>query len=85
MYGKLYRCPFSANAERLSGIPKDEGNSVSVEAPLEDIEHYTNELKYIPACNYCNGRAHDAPEIEPAIQSKIKLDYKMYSEPGETS
>ena len=84
MYGKLYRCPFSANAERLSGIPKDPRNSVKVNSNLDEIESFTNEIKYIPACNYCNGRAHDAPEITPAIQSKVKLNYKIYSETDET-
>ena len=83
MYGKLYRCPFSANAERLSGIPKDERNSVKVDASLDDIEFFTNEIEYIPACNYCNGRSHGAPEIEPAIQSKVKLEYKVYKDHDE--
>ena len=78
MYGKLYRCPFSANAERLSGIPIDQNNSVEVGASLDELDYFTNDIKYIPACNYCNGRSHDAPEIVPAIQSKIKLEYKMY-------
>ena len=83
MYGKLYRCPFSANAERLAGIPLDPQNSVSVGASLEDIDKFTNDLEYIPACNFCNGRSHDAPEIIPAIQSKSKLDYKIYTKKPE--
>ncbi len=78
MYGKLYRCPFVSNAERLHAIPFDKKNGVSLDASLDEIINYTNEVKYIPACNFCNGRSHDAPEIIPAIQAKGKLPYKKY-------
>lgn len=78
MYGKLYRCPFSSNAERLQAIPIDPKNSVNVNASLDEIEYFLNDIPYIPACNFCKGRSHDAPEIVPAIQSKNKLPYKKY-------
>ena len=78
MYGKLYRCPFVSNAERLHAIPLDNKNGVSLDAPVDDIIKYTNDIKYIPACNFCNGRSHDAPEIIPAIQAKGKLPFKKY-------
>ncbi len=80
MYGKLYRCPFSANAERLKGIPIDKANSVEVGGTLRSIDKYTNNIKYLPACNFCNGRSHDAPEIVPAIQAPEKLQYKIYTD-----
>ena len=78
MYGKLYRCPFAANSERLNAIPPSKDNSVDVSASIEEIAAYTNDIKYLPACNFCNGRSHDAPEIVPAIQAKGKLPYKKY-------
>tara|TARA_Y100000741_G_C18262073_1_gene560840 strand:- start:486 stop:1646 length:1161 start_codon:yes stop_codon:yes gene_type:complete len=78
MYGKLYRCPFVSNAERLHAIPFDEKNGVSLEASKEDIIKYTTGIKYLPACNFCNGRSHDAPEIIPAIQAKGKIPFKKY-------
>ena len=78
MYGKLYRCPFVSNAERLHAIPYNNNNGVSLDASLEEIINYTSDIKYIPACNFCNGRSHDAPEIIPAIQAKGKLPYKKY-------
>jgi len=78
MYGKLYRCPFTANAERLHAIPFNEKNGISVEASIEDIIEYTTGIKYLPACNFCNGRSHDAPEIIPAIQAKGSLPFKKY-------
>lgn len=78
MYGKLYRCPFVANAERLHAIPFDQRNGVSLEGTIEEIVEYTNDIKYLPSCNFCNGRSHDAPEITPAIQADGKIPYKKY-------
>ncbi len=78
MYGKLYRCPFVSNAERLHAIPYNDKNGISLDASLDEIINYTSNIKYIPACNYCNGRSHDAPEITPAIQAKGKLPFKKY-------
>ncbi|MDC6484978.1 radical SAM protein [Methylophilaceae bacterium] len=78
MYGKLYRCPFVSNAERIHAIPFDEKNGVSLKASIDDIVEYTSGIKYLPACNYCNGRSHDAPEIVPAIQANGKLPFKKY-------
>ena len=78
MYGKLYRCPFVSNAERLHAIPYNEKNGVSLESSSEEIVKYTTKINYLPACNFCNGRSHDAPEIVPAIQAKGKLEYKKY-------
>ena len=83
MYGKLYRCPFVSNAERLHAIPYSKDNGVSVEDPLEDIIKYTSGIKYLPACNFCNGRSHDAPEIIPAIQAKGKLPFRKYTNTSE--
>ncbi len=73
--GKLYRCPFAANADRLRAIPDDETNFVSVNASPDEIKNYVTEIEYIPACNYCKGRSFGAPEIEPAIQTKSPLKY----------
>ena len=79
MNGKLYRCPFVANAESLRAIPLDERNSVSVSASPEDIQKYTRDIKYLPACNFCKGRSFDASEITPAIQTKKPLEYKKFN------
>ena len=78
MYGKLYRCPFTANAERLHAIPFNSKNGISLKASIDDIVEYTSGIKYLPACNFCNGRSHDAPEIIPAIQAKGNLPFKKY-------
>ena len=76
--GKLYRCPFVANADRLNAIPKDSDNYVNVNDSKKNIKKYTTQINYIPACNYCMGRSYDAPKIKPAIQTKKSLNYKTY-------
>ena len=76
--GKLYRCPFAANAERLKAVPRDPANSVAVDAGKEEILHYTTAIPYLPACNYCKGRSFGAPEIEPAIQAAAPIPYRKY-------
>jgi len=73
--GKLYRCPFSANADRLHAIPDDSRNYVSVDSSPENIRRFTREINYIPACNHCKGRSYDSPSIVPAIQALKPLDY----------
>ena len=77
--GLLFRCPFAANAHRLKAIPLDKENSVPLGSPKSDISHYTSKITHLPACNYCKGRSYDAPEIEPAIQTKKPLKYKIYN------
>ena len=76
--GKLYRCPFVANAERLNAIPKDSNNYVNINDSKKNIKKYTTQINYIPACNYCMGRSYNAPKIKPAIQTEKPLDYKTY-------
>ena len=78
MNGKLYRCPFAANAESFKGIPHDEKNSIPINSSADSIEKYTKELEFIPACNFCKGRSFDSEEIVPAIQVKKPLEYKKY-------
>lgn len=80
--GKIYRCPFSANAHRLSAIPdnKDyvdifDGN---IEEVKQRIKSYLLERKYLESCDFCNGRSFGDPEIIPAIQIKKPIEYKSY-------
>ena len=44
MNGKLYRCPFAANADSFKGIPLDQRNSIPINSTAEEIERYTREL-----------------------------------------
>ena len=83
LHGKLYRCPFSANATNLKAIPVDETDIVD----LTNDEINNNELKekirnlvygkkYLTACSFCNGRDYSVKTINAAEQTKKPLPFK---------
>ena len=83
--GKLYRCPFSANAHNLKAIPSNNSDIVDLNdknKDLEEIKKKTTLLmgdkKYLEACKYCNGRDHTTPRIDVAIQTKRPLTVPKY-------
>jgi organic radical activating enzyme len=88
--GRLYRCPFAANAARLSAIPDSPDVSVDLTISLIDqdgVTHKRNAIRefllnreYIASCDYCSGRPFGAREIEPAIQLTVPLGYRAYAE-----
>ena len=76
MHGKLYRCPFSANATNLKAIPNEETDIVDLfdeNIPLDKLKIKIKELTYdkksLMACNYCNGRDYQTPKIKAALQA----------------
>ena len=80
--GRLYRCPFSANAENLSAIPINKSDHID----LNDLQISKEELKikiknlvynkdYITACSYCNGRDYAVKKVKAGEQTKKRLDY----------
>ena len=76
LHGKLYRCPFSANASNLKAIPQDKTDVVDLfdeSTPLKELKLKIKELTYdkksLTACNYCNGRDYQTPKIDAAIQA----------------
>jgi hypothetical protein len=73
--GRIYRCPFSANADRLNAIPLDDNNFVNANATPTEILNFTRNIKSLPACNFCKGRSFDSPKIVPAIQTLAPLKY----------
>lgn len=86
--GKIFRCPFSANTERLNAIPYSPDNFVSLfellksESTLQSkkqiLTHYLTEIEYIPACDSCNGRTYGDTEIQPGIQASEPREYQEY-------
>jgi len=87
--GKMYRCPFAANTDRLSAMPESTDNSISLrniskQSPAEiqqqkqNLSHYLRDITSIPACNSCNGRTYGDPEIKPGIQVKQAIEYTKY-------
>jgi len=84
--GKLYRCPFSANADKLHAIPVFQGDYVDIlqySRSKGDAGSVKNALRtllfekdYLETCDYCNGRSFDDAEITPAVQVKDPLEYE---------
>ena len=78
--GRLYRCPFSANAAKLQAVPDyKEDYLVIAETNREEIRTFLREKTWINACDHCNGRSYDAEVITPAIQVKTPLKYRKYA------
>lgn len=73
--GKLYRCPFAANGERLGAFSSEDVSGVSLSARKFEIDKYVSDRQHIAACKYCKGRSFDSPEIIPAVQVKSPIDY----------
>ena len=83
---KFFRCPFSANLERLGQIPVNSADRIDLALALKSgwdtsfikkqLRAFINNMKFMSVCDYCNGRSFDAPEIEPARQIRqfLKLD-----------
>lgn len=86
--GKIYRCPFSANVDRLQAMPDVPENhidlrgagagAVDIDRTRDALRRFLREIAYIPACDYCNGRTYGDPEIQPGIQTKKALPYVKY-------
>lgn len=87
--GRIFRCPYSANVERLAAIPDHPDDYVDVngfqqlpatEQKLKKQQLWTflREKLFIQACDYCNGRTYGDPEIVPGIQTKQILRYIKY-------
>ncbi len=86
--GKLYRCPFCANAARLLAIPDYENDYIDIfQEPQEIMDIYEMKKKikafllekaFLQVCDYCNGRSFEAPQIPPAIQINKPLEYEQY-------
>ena len=86
--GKLFRCPFSANVERLMAIPQANSDFVSVrnvrnnphkkELIKKKLRWFLREKPFLSACDSCNGRTYGDPEITPGIQSKKPIEYTLF-------
>ena len=89
--GKLYRCPFIANAAVLKAIPDNPANYVDLLSKTKNIKQQIKRLvkvaKFFPACDFCDGRPYDGTSkvgydgkgmIEAGIQTTKPLPYKKY-------
>jgi hypothetical protein len=82
--GMLFRCPFSANAVRLGAVPAAPGDLVHLTGPhaasdrdgaRRRIRDLVLGRKRLAACDWCDGRFLDAPQVKPGIQVPKPLPY----------
>jgi len=63
LHGKLYRCPFIANAANLNAIPDNPANYVNLLTDSNNVRQQIRRLvkvaKFFPACDFCDGRPYD--------------------------
>ena len=89
--GKLYSCPFIANAAKLKAIKDNPANYVDLYSDTEvvktKIKRLVGGVKFLPGCDFCDGRPYDATSkkgydgkglIPAAIQAPDVLPYKVY-------
>ena len=89
--GRLYSCPFIANAAKLKAISDNPANYVDLYSNSEVVKRRIKRLvggvKFLPGCDFCVGRPYDATSkkgydskrnIPAAIQTKEVLPYKVY-------
>ena len=87
--GKLFRCPFAANADRLRAVPefKDdyidilpkESGDINIYELKKKIRKYLIEKDFLETCDYCSGRLYETPsDLQPAIQMDKPLEYEQY-------
>jgi len=92
LHGKLYRCPFIANAANLNAIPDNPLNYVNLTGSTRDLREslgrFINSAKFFPGCDYCDGRPYDATGFKgydgkgmvvAGVQAKGLLPYKSYA------
>ena len=82
-YNKLYNCPFAANAHTLGAVPESSNDVVDISAEGSDTKKKIRAIIYredfVGACDFCNGRSYSMPNITPAVQTHVPLQYKKYS------
>ncbi len=82
--GKLFRCPFAANAYRLKALPdSSDGYCEIVNCDYDDIRSkiypFLYSMSAIPACGICPGRNPQVSKTIPAaVQTSQPLAYKKY-------
>lgn len=89
--GKIYKCPYMANAMNLKAIPSKEGEYINLRylknMELEKAHRILKEFlfskEYFVSCDYCEGRPYCGKEIEPAVQITEPRNYSVIEEERE--
>lgn len=80
LHGKLYLCPFAANATNLNAIPYHTKEIIELENHSGDelkklIHDLYFKTEFLEACKSCNGRDHNVGRIDAAVQLKTPVKY----------
>ncbi len=91
LHGRLYRCPFIANAANLNAIPDNPANYVDLFSKTKNVKNEIKRLvkvaKFFPGCDFCDGRPYDGTSkvgydgkgmIKAGIQTPEIMPYKSY-------
>lgn len=82
--GRLYICPFLANAYVLKAIPKDTDESLLLSnydcSTLHTAIKQFLKKEYFAGCNFCASRPLGIVDIPAAIQTKQPLMYRKYDD-----
>jgi Radical SAM superfamily len=84
--GRLFRCPFAANADRLAAVPDVADDYVDIHAAIPGgsaelrrrIMDYALRDRPLGTCDYCSGRPLAGTEVAPAVQVAAALPYRRY-------
>jgi len=89
--GRLYTCPFIANAANLNAIPDNPANYIDLFSKTHNVKQKIRNLvkitKFFPACDFCDGRPYDPSSalgydgkgmIAAGQQTSKPLSYKVY-------
>ena len=83
LHGKLYLCPFAANAETLNAIPHAIEDRIDLIEEGENLKDKIRTLysgkKFIDACRYCNGRDYYVARVKAGVQTRKTLAYEIVS------
>lgn len=87
--GRLFRCPYSANAARLRAVPdfksdyvdlfqESISDAVALRRARQKVLGFMSGTNRLETCDYCNGRPLSGVEVRPAVQTTKPLRYHMY-------
>ena len=82
LHGKLYLCPFSANATNLKAIKYADEEILNIdmyskEELIKKIHKLYFETEFLEACKSCNGRDHNVKRVEAALQASEPIKYEV--------
>ena len=82
LHGKLYLCPFSANATNLKAIKYADEEILNIDMYskkelIKKIHKLYFETEFLEACKSCNGRDHNVKRVEAALQASEPIKYEV--------